>query len=443
MLADPRIMLKKRLINNLFSILIIFSLNSCHKSEKINSPKVDMISPVENSMIQIPDTLEIRCKIQSERAIESVSVSIVNANYISIFGTNTVNTSQVDQEIKTTMIFRSLQNLDEAPYYILISVRDGTSKWNSYFPIKLTMKPLNYKGFYLFSRNGINDTRIDFYDPQLNNTSFIESAGDYLDSEISGFFKKVYLITEVPLKLKAFSIDEKQLDWEAGPQFPNPGFTDIQIDEDRIYIGMENGQIVGYSQLNGQQKLITQMLTDSIPKRISILENLIVSDYLSRLNGNHSLVTFYKETGIKKQRHPVDFQILAFEKTASADQVMVIGNMNEYGIIGLYNSQDDYFDDLHLIDEGNITAVCSIDEMSMILSIENRLYTYSYSQEMITELISFEAPPVNLYYEDISNRVMVQFEKKLLFYQFPGMTEFTSFDFERTLNGLQLYYQYD
>ncbi len=102
MLADPRIMLKKRLINNLFSILIIFSLNSCHKSEKINSPKVDMISPVENSMIQIPDTLEIRCKIQSERAIESVSVSIVNANYISIFGTNTVNTSQVDQEIKTT-----------------------------------------------------------------------------------------------------------------------------------------------------------------------------------------------------------------------------------------------------------------------------------------------------------------------------------------------------
>lgn len=181
-------MLKKLFIYNIFSILIILSLNSCQKTERINSPKVDLISPLENSTIQIPDTLQIQCKIQSERAIESVSISIVNSDYISILGTNTINTPQTDMEIKTIMVLRSLQDLDEAPYYILIAVRDGTSKWNSYFPVKLTMKPKAYKGFYLFSRNGINHTRIDFYNAHLNNTNFIQSTGDYLDSEISSFF---------------------------------------------------------------------------------------------------------------------------------------------------------------------------------------------------------------------------------------------------------------
>jgi len=443
LLADPRIMLKKLLKNNLFSILIIFSLISCHKSEKINSPVVDLISPVENSMIQIPDTIEIQCNIQSERAIESVSISIVNANYISIFGTNTINAPQTVQEIQSTLILRSLQNLDEAPYYILISVHDGMSKWNSYFPIQLTMKPLYYKGFYLFSQGGINETRIDFYDPQLNDTIFIQSSGNYLDSDISNFFKKTYKITEIPHKLRAYSIDEKQLDWEAGPQFPNPGFTDIQVDEDRIYAGMENGQIVGYSQLSGQQKLITGMLTDSIPQRIIILENWIVSDYLSRLNGNQTLVTFFKETGVIRQKQPIDFQILSFINTVFPDKVMVVGNKNQSGIAALYDARNNYFEDIRVIDEGNITAVCSIDEMQLILSIDNSLYIYNYELDVITALVSLDDSPENLYFEYISNQIIVQFEKEISLYQFPGMEEVASLNFEQTLNALQLYYQND
>jgi len=436
-------MLKKRLLNTLFYILVIFSLNSCHKSEKINSPNVELISPVENSLIYLPDTLQVKFKIETEGDIESVNISIVNSNYISIFGTHTISAPQVAQEIQTILILRSLQNLDEAPYYILIAVRDGIGKWNSYFPIQLNMKPLTYKGFYLFSKSGINQTRIDFYDPQWNDTSFIQSPGDYVDSEISGFYRKTYLIAEVPHKLKAFSVDEYQLDWEAGPQFPNPGFTDIQIDKDRIYAGMENGQIVGYSQLNGQQKLSTGMLTDSIPQHISILENFIVSDYLSRLNGNHSLVTFFKETGIKKQRHPVDFQTLAFAKSASVDQVVVIGNTNHSGIIGLYDAMDDIFKNFKVLDEGKITAVCSIDETNLIISIENRLYTYNYKQDIITELVSLVDPPVKLYFEHMSSQVVVQFEKKISLYKFPEMTALVSMDFDRILNGIELYYQYD
>ncbi len=49
-----------------------------------------------------------------------------------------------------------------------------------------------------------------------------------------------------------YSIEEQQSVWEALPQFPHPEYTTIEMETNRVYAAMENGQIVGYSEINGQ-----------------------------------------------------------------------------------------------------------------------------------------------------------------------------------------------
>lgn len=427
----------------ILNVFLLVSLSSCKKEDALSELSVELISPSENSLFKLPDTLQIKFKIESEADIESVHISIVNSNYISLFGTNTIDTPQTGEEIVTTITLRPLQNFDNAPYYIRITVNYNEDKRNFYFDLQLENKPLVYQGFFLFSSYGIQQTRIDFYNPNLIDTVFCDGQGNYSDSEISGFYRKLYLLTATPAKLKTFSIEDQVLDWEVEPAFPYPQFTDIEIDKDRIYAGMESSQIVGYAQLNGQKKLITEMLTDSFPEKMFPGEDYLLCDYLSRLNGKRTLVTFYKETGVKKQRHPINFKVVSFARTEYPEKVLVIGNMNQKGIVSLYHAHDNYFENSQQVEEGNITDVCEISEGTLLFLIANGVYLYHYEHNITAPLVTFQELPVRIYFEHISQQVIVQFEKKLLFLGYPEMNEIATLDFDSALKGMQLYYQYN
>jgi len=266
-------------------LLLSVGIFSCRKIDKNIITNVELISPDANALIRLPDTIQIRFKVESEKDIEFVSISIVNSNYIPLFGTHYVDTPISGETIEKAIPLKALQNTNEAPYYILIAVNyKEDDKWNSYFEIQLVNKPLNYHGFYLFSRPFISQTTIEFYDQNLEKTSFIQTDGEYIESDISNFYGKLFLLFHTPAKLKTYSVEEQQSVWEAVPQFPHPGYTTIETDVNRVYAAMENGQIVGYSEINGQQQLITQRLVDSIPEKISIIENYIVAAYRCRIS---------------------------------------------------------------------------------------------------------------------------------------------------------------
>jgi len=429
---------------SIIALLLTVGIFSCRKIDKNIVTNVELISPDANALIRLPDTIQIRFKVESEKDIEFVSISIVNSNYIPLFGTNYVNTPISGETIEKAIPLKALQNTNEAPYYILIAVNyKEDDKWNSYFEIQLVNKPLNYQGFYLFSRLFISQTSIDFYDQNLKKTFFYQTEGEYIDSDISNFYGKLFLLSQTPAKLKAYSVEEQQLVWEAVPQFPHPEYTTIETDVNRVYAAMENGQIVGYSEINGQQQLITQRLVDSIPEKISIIEKYIVAAYQSRNNGNRTLVTFYKSTGYKKYRRSIDYEVVSFIKTGESDRVIIFGNRDQNGIVSLFNAQDNSFEDMHQFELGRIGSVCKVEDENFIISVENKLYLFNWPQKNLTLLTEFEDIPFKIEYEHLSGRIIVLFTNRLIIYQFPGMIEIADLEVENTLKGLQFFYRYE
>ena len=184
---------------SIIALLLSVGTFSCRKIDKNIITNVELISPEANTIIRLPDTIQIKFKVESEEDVEFVSISIVNSNYIPLFGTHYVDAPISGETIEKAIPLKALQNTDEAPYYILIAVNyKEDDKWNSYFKIQLVNKPVNYQGFYLFTRPFISQTAIDFYDHNLEKTFFIQTEGEYIDSEILNFYGKLFLLTHLP-----------------------------------------------------------------------------------------------------------------------------------------------------------------------------------------------------------------------------------------------------
>lgn len=436
-------MFKKILIRFLLFIFIAGYFAACDKTIELNEPFVELINPAENSQVEVPDTLKILFRIESDRPVASVAVSIVNKNYTSISGINTIVEPELEKELQITKLVRDQQKLDEAPYYIKIAVNDGIEIWNSYFKIQMTKKPKVYKGFYLFSRPGIHHTDIDFYDRNLNETAFIQSSGEYVGSDISWFFNRIYILTSLPHKLHAYAINEALSVWDADPQFPNPGFTDIQLDEENIYAAMQNGQVTGYSQLSGQQKVITELPTDTFPERICVLKDYIVGDFLARIGGNKMLMTFFKKTGVRKQRYPLDFEPVSMLGVPEPNAILLVGNTNDKGKVAWYNATLNIFEFSQQFNEGQIHAVCETTAENILLAIGNSLYLYNYKFKILSFISTLEEKPGQIYYEKQTKQLVLMFDKSLVFLSYPGLSELARLEHEQTLKGLKFYYQYD
>ena len=420
--------------------ILIFS---CRKKEEYNPVDVLLISPEENSLLKLPDTLLVEFKITTDKKVDFAAITIVNKNYTPLFGTKYINDPPTGELISKLIVINALQHTGDVPYYILISVKSGEETEQNYFNIRLTNRPLNYKGFYAFVKFSVHETSIDFYDQEMEKTSFATTEGDYLNSDISGFYGNLFLTTGMPEKLIAFDLFDQQTVWEAEPLMPYPGFSDLYAKDSRIYAAMGNGQVAGYAGLNGQLQFVAERQNDSVPGKIIVLDEYLIGYYRSRLNARKSLVSFYMATGVKKHQYPVDFEVVSLLKHAEPDKSYVFGNSDGEGIVAVFIPDENYLGEEHRFSFGTVDAVCKTGDEEFVVLSGHRLYVYNEPLHQERLLKTIEDSAFCVKYEEVSSRLYVLFRDKLLIYAYPGMDEIYSTDFDFPLKGIEFYYRYE
>ncbi len=432
---------------NISSVLIFFLLlwafASCRKTDDVPLAQVELISPDENTLLRLPDTVKISFKITGEQVPDYVVLSIVNRNYIPLFGNKYIHTPEMGVELTETMVLHALQDAGEVPYYILISASIHGESQNNYFPVQLTNKPLEYQGFYLFVKTSVNQMNITFYNRELEPVSFTQISGNYIASSISNYYEKLYFTTDIPAKLRTFSLTEQQQLWETEPLFPYPFYTDVQADADWIYAAMGNGQITAYSGLTGQPKLVTERLADSIPEQMAVLDEFVIGFYRSKINGHRSLVSFYKVSGVKKCLYPVDFELVTFLADKDPSKAVVVGNHENEGLITVFDPYKNSFEGTIQPGVGSIVAACEAWEGSYLFAAAGKLYAYQIDQHQEKLIKVLEDIPVDVLYENVSGTVFVFYPHSLQLYAYPLMTEIAEIALESEIKGMEFFYRYE
>ncbi len=435
--------MRKYFIRILIVLWIGILILSCRKKEEFNPVDVALISPEENSLLKLPDTLMVKFTITTDRKVDLASVTIVNKNYTPLFGTKYIDDPPTDELISKLMVISALQHTEDIPYYILISVRCGEETEHNYFNIRLTNRPLSYKGFYAFVKSSVHETSIDFYDQEMEKNSFAATGGDYVDSDISGFYGKLFLATGTPEKLITFDLFDQQPVWEAEPLMPYPVFTDLCAKDSRIYAATGNGQISGYAGLNGQLQFVAERQQDSVPGKVIVLDEYLIGYYRSRLNARKSLVSFYMATGVKKHQYPVDFEVVSFFEHEEPDKSYVFGNSDGEGIVAVFIPHENHLGEEYKFGFGSVDAVCRTDDEEFVILSGRRLYAYDESMHQERLLKTVEDSAFCVKYEEVWSRLYVLFQNKLLVYSYPAMNEIHGTDFDLPLKGIEFYYRYE
>ena len=426
----------------IFSLLLC-TFASCRKTDDVPLVHIALISPDENTLWRLPDTVSISFKITGDQAPDHVTVRIVNRNYIPLFGEKHIDAPEMGVELSETMVLHALHDTDEAPYYILISASVHEEYQNNYFPVKLTNKPLAYQGVYLFTKASVNQTALTFYKSGMEPVSFARVSGNFIASDISDYYQKLYLITDIPARLRAFSLTDQQQVWETEPLLPYPVYTDVKTDADRIYAGMGNGQITAYSGLTGQPKLVAERLTDSIPEKIAVLDEFVVGYYRSRINGYRSLVSFYKVSGVKKHRYPIDFELVTFLAHEDPANVVVVGNRDNEGLFTVFDPYKNSFEETVQPGVGSIETACAAWEGAYLFATADKLYMYQYDEHQEKLLKELNDIPIAIMYEHVSGTVFVAYSGALVLYEYPQMMEIARIEPENEIKGLALFYRYE
>jgi len=289
-----------RLAVLLFLLGQVLIFISCKNNIDTSDPRINFISPAENYIVNIPDTIDIEVGISDDRVIKTVAVSVVDENKIPIVQAKyyTPNTNQFFFQTSFELIDKSLVS---GPCQILVTAFDGENSKNKYRTIILNEIPARIEAYIALSGQFNFKTtilRLDhFYEID---TQFI-FPHRYSLSAIHGLWEEFFFITDEPAYLYSFNPFDFEIEWNIGADPPRAQYTAVISDQELIF-STANGDVA----ICGEDGNITLRTVPYDSKTINCLaadDKYIYAGHTS-LSGNiHELTVFYRVTGeIKVQR---------------------------------------------------------------------------------------------------------------------------------------------
>lgn len=435
------------LVNKNILIVLLFALSgllivSCAKKEPYVPPKIEILLPAANDLLQLPGYAEINVQIESEQNIDYVRISIDNEQLTPLFTPKFFYPETNHVEINYDLPLDYLPQGQTAPFYLHVVVYDGIETNHAYQKVRLNSTDYSYQGFYLFSQQLQSRISIDFYDDQYQIMNFSTLDGSYIDSDASAQHDMLFVIADKPDNLYAFEFDDQQLKWTQQPLNPYPYFTDIFHSGNRLFTGTGNGQVSGRSDATGYVKVITPVLTDSMPNRIGVNDDFFIADFLARNDPSGSWVVFYNITGQVFQRYPSDIRVVDFYPLNNPSGFSIIGNRMGKGIYADYLISINSTSEVYVFEDGLISHSCFIDANEYVVSIDKRMYRFNSLNKTNVLLYEFDSNIVGLEYDTLNQVLFVALEQNIEIFSYPNGTRVKTIDSEHPVKGLKLRFGY-
>jgi hypothetical protein len=424
-------------------ILLVTIINSCTKNVDVTEPIVEIYSPQYNQQFLLPDTISIDYKVEHNKSIEYIRVSIDDKNITPISNQEFSYPDSKIYEGSTHLQVSTLpQNSNTSPYYVHIVVSDYSQVTHTYLEIKLLNQDMKYKGFFLVSKAGVETINIKLFDDKYQSEINSIIQGNYSGSAISSTSNLLYLITNTPELTSAFDGDELDLRWTKEPQLPYPEFNSILADNNIIYLSTAIGRIIGLNSHDGVQIFTTPVLPDTIPINICTTADYLFSDFTLR-NGNSKVwVSFYKPTGIKFQVFPVDCETISIYKTKYDNKVLIFCNNNSVGSIVEFDVEKNKIDAKVELSNLEIQHTCQIDENSFLFSNNTDIFFFNTEEQSYSMIAKIDDIITDLKFDKLNNRLIVLHTYKADIYSFTALSKIKTIQSANMLLGAELKYGY-
>jgi len=237
--------------------IVVFA--GCAKQEDVLPPSVNYTSPLENAFFNVPSSIHVMADISAESIIETVSVRIVDANFVPQTAQSTLNPNSSVFELNEFISVEDIY-LESGSYFIeVVATSQGETK-RKYRSININEFPREYEGLFIPHSSGdvtIIQGTLDSLEIELHSGSFGSQETDL--AIVNNFFGQ-NIIAKSSGDIFAYDKITNELLWEYNDSDPvNLTFyNDAQVYEDdrTVYFSNNKGQILGFNEFGDVINLI-------------------------------------------------------------------------------------------------------------------------------------------------------------------------------------------
>ncbi|NQX97626.1 MAG: hypothetical protein HRT73_07065 [Flavobacteriales bacterium] len=398
-------------------IIIIIIVGACSKDKDVTGPTIVVHTPMQGQQINGGDTIHVTATITDEQNVENVSVTVIDANDVSVLATVSKKPNTLTFELNISYFFDDLQ-LPSGEYHLKVSAFDGTNTTDKYISILFNETPRVKKGTFIIS-NSSNLSQVYFLDSFYSGSFYKTINGDYLGAAVNSYSQQLVYASKITGSINSTDLIFGGNFWNI-PILNNssvPFYRGFYFLEEGVYLGKNTGGIQGYDK-NGNPNFHTQINTGFYMESALIHDNRYFVAEEQHLSANTvRLLLYWIDNGVLVQQTTVNKDIKGIYSKNSSTIILLVNDASSNGKILFYD-----------IPSGGITSPfnVSLNQIDDCLEINNGTYLVVEGGDITTVNVnSFISSPYltglnasNIWFDELTNELYVASGNSLDIYDY-------------------------
>ncbi len=364
--------------------VLVLGITSCEKGDEIQ-PDISIVSPLENTLFNVYDTVNVQFTISDETQLVSVTVKIVNMNFIPVTDSHFTELSGSTYSGSAEVII-SDRLLETGEYYVLVSGSDGLNEQRDYRKIRIIEMPKERRAIFFSDISPSGNATIQRVDSSFQNISQFSSPGqDILEVCVNSQQNQLAIVGHYSTGILSYDLNNASVIWADATYSINqtPRYMDLHCFDDQFYTTIYDREIRSYSH-NGSLTL-NHPTVDNRPELVYVNDHYLIVEQNPVGTETHFLYVYHTSTRAFLWLIQLSMDVIAICELED-DKVLVFGNDGNQARVFKYDIYQNGYSEPRLLPSGKLTNVEKMDGRTYAIAHETGLYSYTYSPNYLNNI---------------------------------------------------------
>lgn len=370
----------------LLPLLCCAVLHACSEADS-DPPSVTILEPAENVSFAVFDTVQVTYEVSDDRAVESVTVKLVNQDFIPVTG-QVSRTVGANAFTGTSLLVIDNRQLESGRYYILVTATDGTNDRNAFREVHVAAHPFARRALFFADVNSSGQSGVYRVDSLFSGvSSFLQPGQDVGRVTVHSDRDRVTVAGIRGTGIMQFGLDVSGQRWatSANNQPPAPTFHDMVTNGANLFVSLYTREVRGYA-VDGALILNRQFDSDRPHTLYADEAHLLVE--LREIGGAQNRLLVLRQNNFsEKWMVTLPMRIVAICRR-SADELLIFGNDGGQARVILYNTATNGWWEPRQLPPGVIHHAVKGEGQTFFLALQSGLYAYTYSPNYLNAIRS-------------------------------------------------------
>jgi len=269
----------------------------CSKEEPL-PPVVEFLWPPESFYMDAGDTLKVRAKVTSHKALQSVELFLLSADGLPVGQRVIRHPETMDYTLEIDYPLAVVEP-ETGSYRFCVMADNGEAQKYKYRSVRIGGVPISLRAYLVLSRLAFDRKVVTMLYPTLMAGSADTLQGDHRGSIMLQGFHRLAAVGRVYGPLECFDLMHWSPDWmiPAVPDPPSEYFTFLGSAVDRIICGFQQGMVRVYRADGSIEATIPCDHYSRVPRYVQLAGDILVVDEASRFGPERYLCIYDYPSG--------------------------------------------------------------------------------------------------------------------------------------------------